>query len=145
MGKRRKAREIALQALFQIDFYGSQAQEPLSYFWQEQKASPEVLEFAHKLVEGVCRRRKEIDQLIEQHSENWKLSRMSRVDRNILRMAVLEFLEMEDIPCKVSIDEAIELGKKYGSSDSGAFINGILDQILKHLLREQKIRKVENL
>ena len=145
MGKRRKARELALQALFQIDFYGSEKTDSLNYFWREQKVSEEVLRFAQKLVEGVCRRRQEIDQLIEEHSENWKLSRMSRVDRNILRMAVLELLEMEDIPCKVTIDEAIELGKKYGTSDSGAFINGILDQILKRLTREDKIRKVENI
>ncbi len=145
MGKRRKARELALQALFQIDFYGSEETDSLNYFWREQKVSEEVLRFAQKLVEGVCRRRQEIDQLIEEHSENWKLSRMSRVDRNILRMAVLELLEMEDIPCKVTIDEAIELGKKYGTSDSGAFINGILDQILKRLTREDKIRKVENI
>ncbi len=145
MGKRRKARELALQALFQIDFYRTKNPESLNYFWQEQKVSGEVLDFARKLVEGVCRRREEIDQLIEEHSENWKLSRMSRVDRNILRMAVLELLEMEDIPCKVTIDEAIELGKKYGTSDSGAFINGILDQILKRLTREDKIRKVENI
>ena len=145
MGKRRKARELALQALFQIDFYHTKNPESLNYFWPEQKVSEEVLNFARKLVEGVCRRREEIDQLIEEHSENWKLSRMSRVDRNILRMAVLELLEMEDIPCKVTIDEAIELGKKYGTSDSGAFINGILDQILKRLTREDKIRKVENI
>ena len=145
MGKRRKARELALQALFQIDFYHTENPESLNYFWPEQKVSEEVLNFARKLVEGVCRRQKEIDQLIEEHSENWKLSRMSRVDRNILRMAVLELLEMEDIPCKVTIDEAIELAKKYGTSDSGAFINGILDQILKRLTREDKIRKVENI
>ena len=69
---------------------------------------------------------------------------MSRVDRNILRMAVLEFLEMTDIPCKVTIDEAIELGKKFGTSESGAFINGILDQILKKLTKEQKISKADN-
>lgn len=112
-------------------------------FWQDQKVGPETIDFAKKLVDGVGQRRDEINVLIETHSEHWKLSRMSRVDRNILRMAVLELLAMEDIPCKVTIDEAIELGKKFGTGESGAFINGILDQILKQLVREEKIRKAE--
>jgi len=144
MGKRRKARELALQALYQVDFSGGVSEDSLSLFWEDQKVGPETLEFARKLVEGVLRRKEEIDQMVEEHSEHWKLSRMSRVDRNILRMAALELLEMEDIPCKVTIDEAIELGKRFGSGESGAFINGILDQILKKLTREQKIRKVGN-
>ena len=144
MGKRRKARELALQALYQVDFYGCLSEEDLSLFWEDQKVGQETQEFARKLVEGVLRRKEEIDQMVEEHSEHWKLSRMSRVDRNILRMAALELLEMEDIPCKVTIDEAIELGKKFGTGESGAFINGILDHILKKLTREQKLRKVEN-
>jgi len=145
MGKRRKARELALQALYQVDFYSKNSKEALELFWQEQKAEEEAIAFAHHLVEGVCQREQEINHLIEEHSEHWKLSRMSRVDRNILRMAVWELMEMEDIPCKVTIDEAIELGKKYGSSESGAFINGILDQILKKLTKEQKIHKRERI
>jgi len=143
MGKRRKARELALQALYQVDFYGPLLEDSVALFWQDQQVGSETLEFAKKLVEGVNRRQEEINGLIELHSEHWKLSRMSRVDRNILRIAVVEFLEMEDIPCKVTIDEAIELGKKFGTGESGAFINGILDQILKQLTREEKIRKTE--
>jgi len=144
MGKRRKARELALQALYQVDFHGREIEFDMSAFWEEQKVGPETLEFARKLVDGVVAKYEGIDKLIEQHSEHWKLTRMSRVDRNILRMAVLEFLEMTDIPCKVTIDEAIELGKKFGTSESGAFINGILDQILKKLTKEQKISKADN-
>jgi N utilization substance protein B len=144
MGKRRKARELALQALYQIDFHGPSSEISLDPFWEEHKQSPETLDFARRLVEGVRSREEEINKLIELHSEYWKISRMSRVDRNILRIAVCELLEMRDIPCKVTIDEAIELGKKFGTSESGAFINGILDQVLKQLTREQKISKVES-
>jgi transcription antitermination protein NusB len=143
MGKRRKARELALQALYQVDFYGPVLEDSVSLFWQDQQVGEDTVEFAQRLVEGVQRRSEEINGLIESHSEHWKLSRMSRVDRNILRMAVLELLEMDDIPYKVTIDEAIELGKKFGTGESGAFINGILDQILKRLTREEKIHKLE--
>lgn len=135
MGKRRRAREIALKALYQHDFYDGDSKESLFYYWRSQKAGEE-LNFAQKIFDGLIRRREEIDSLIEEHSEHWKLSRMSRVDRNILRMAVVEFLEMNDIPFKVTIDEAIELGKKYGTEESGPFINGILDQICKQLERK---------
>jgi N utilization substance protein B len=141
MGRRRKARELALQALYQMDFYGDKDHPSLKIFWAEQKVSEATKGFAEKLVEGVMRRQKEIDNLLEKHSEHWKINRMSRIDRNILRIAVLEFLEMDDIPCKVTIDEAIEMGKRFGTSESGAFINGILDQVLKSLMREQKIQK----
>ncbi len=143
MGKRRKARELALQALYQVDFHAGVDAPGLEMFWEEQKVGEETREFSQKLVEGTGRRQEEINQLIEKHSEHWKLSRMSRIDRNILRVAIFELLEMEDIPCKVTIDEAIELGKKFGSSESGAFINGILDQVLKSLVKSGKIRKVE--
>ncbi len=143
MGKRRKARELALQALYQMDFHGREDLPELDLFWEEQKAGPETRQFAQKLVAGASNRQDEINRLIEEHSEHWKLSRMNRIDRNILRIAVLELLEMDDIPCKVTIDEAIELGKKYGASESGAFINGILDQILKSLVKAQKISKRE--
>lgn len=85
--------------------------------------------FFYRLVHGVMDRREALDQLIESHSSNWKLSRMAGVDRNLLRIAVFEMLDCADIPAKVSINEAIELAKKFGTEDSGAFINGILDSI----------------
>jgi len=85
--------------------------------------------FAERIVLGVFEHSQEINKLIEQYSENWRLDRMSIIDRNILRMATFELLYCEDIPPKVTLNEAIELGKRYGSEDSGSFINGILDRI----------------
>jgi N utilization substance protein B len=140
MGKRRKARETALQALFQADFHGSDYQESLRLFWEGQALATEVLEFAHQLVEGVLFRVTELDNLIEGHSDHWKVNRMSRVDRNILRLAAYELLAIPEIPFKVTIDEAIELAKKYGTSESGAFINGILDHISRDLWNEESKR-----
>lgn len=96
-------------------------------------SSPEVEEFAGGLVEGVRENLEEIDQLIARHATHWKLSRMACVDRNILRIAIYELKFRPDIPSTVSIDEAIEIGKKFGTEDSGAFINGILDPFSKEI------------
>ena len=85
--------------------------------------------FSRRLVLGVCENREELDRLISRSSKHWRLERMSRVDRTILRLGAFEILAMKDIPPKVSIDEAVELGKKFGTEDSGSFINGILDYI----------------
>ena len=133
MGKRRKAREVALQALYQVDFHGGDTREQLARFWEDQHLPAEMLDFARLLVEGVAERREELDQLIDSHSDHWRIHRMSRVDRNVLRIAVFEFMATPDVPVKVCIDEAIEIGKKFGSTESGAFINGILDHIRKTL------------
>lgn len=89
----------------------------------------EIRPFARDLVLGVWRYREDLDKLIGKASKNWRIERMSRVDRNILRIAVFEVLYMGDIPPKVSIDEAVELGKRFGTEDSGAFVNGVLDCI----------------
>jgi len=89
-------------------------------------------------VEGVLQHKDEIDQFIERFSNNWKISRMSRVDRNIMRIAVFEILYCDDIPFKVSINEAVDLGKRYGTEESGAFINGILDSIHTFSTKKQK-------
>jgi len=94
------------------------------------RAPRQAKEFAGRLVEGVCLHREELDRMIREASLNWRLERMTRVDRNILRLAVFEIIFLEDIPPSVSIDEAVELGKLYGSTDSGAFINGVLDRIV---------------
>jgi len=96
--------------------------------------SPDSIKaFSIQLVCGVCEKKEELDQIISKASINWRIERMSRVDRNILRIAVYEILFMDDIPPKVSIDEAVELGKKYGTEESGAFVNGILDKIYLQL------------
>jgi N utilization substance protein B len=131
MGKRRRSRELALQYLYQWDFHGEGDKEPARIFWETRKDPEDVKAFAFSLIQGVTDRREEIDKLIEAHSQHWKLYRMSRIDRNILRMALYELTSHSDTPPKVCIDEAIEIAKKFGTTESGAFINGILDQICK--------------
>lgn len=129
MSIRRRAREVALHVFYQMDISQGDAQEVLDLYWENFKPTEKVREFCQRLIEGVCRNRSEIDQLIEENSENWTLKRMAVVDRNILRLATFELLHCPDIPFKATLNEAIELAKKFGADDSGAFINGILDKI----------------
>ncbi len=129
MHQRRKAREVALQVLYELDVLEIDAKEGMELFWSHFDAPEEARSFASLLVEGAWKERKQIDDLISGCSENWTISRMSRVDKNILRMAVYELLHCPDIPPKVTLNEAIDLGKTYGSENSGSFINGILDAI----------------
>jgi transcription antitermination protein NusB len=132
--KRTKARERAVQALYQIDVAATDLDEALSRFWKSfEPVEREVMEVAEALVRGVAEHRRAIDDAIESVSTNWRLDRMARVDRNILRLAVHEMLHRPEVPVKVAINEAIELGKKYGSESSGAFINGVLDKIAQSL------------
>jgi N utilization substance protein B len=137
-GKRTKARERALQALYQIDVAASDIDEALSRFWRSfEPAEREVQELAELFVRGVHRERRAIDDRIEAASTNWRVDRMARVDRNALRLAVFELLH-GDAPVKVVINEAIELGKKFGSESSGAFVNGVLDRIAGGLPVERR-------
>lgn len=136
MGRRRKAREIALQVLYQIDVLKVDAKEAIQLFWNNFEVSEEASEFSVRLIEGTWNHREGIDKLIDSCSENWSLGRMARVDRNILRMATYELLYCLDIPYKVTLNEAIDLGKNYGSENSGSFINGILDALYVRLQRE---------
>jgi N utilization substance protein B len=136
MGSRRKARECALQVLYQIDISGAAPEDALNSFWQNFEYAPDIAEFAANLVRGVILHRDAIDHLIQDSSRNWKLDRMARVDRNILRMAVFELLHRPEIPKKVTLNEAIEIAKRYGSEDSSAFINGILDHICASIAKE---------
>ena len=129
MSNRRKARELAMQTLFYLDMSRSDPESAVAAFCENFKPAPKVQPFYRKLVEGVILRKNEIDAMIERFSSNWKISRMSGVDRNVLRVAVYEILFCDDIPPKVSINEAIDVGKRYGTEESGAFINGILDSI----------------
>lgn len=132
--KRTKARERALQALYQIDVASTDLDEALSRFWRSfEPVEREVREMAEALVRGVAEHRREIDDAIEAVSTNWRLDRMAKVDRNVLRLAVHELAHRPDVPVKVAINEAIELGKKYGSESSGAFVNGVLDKIASGL------------
>ncbi len=129
MGNRRKSRELAMQALFSMESSQNDSKEVLERFCQNFTPSKKVLPFFLKLVEGVMETGSEIDAVIERYSDNWKISRMSGVDRNILRIAIYELMYCNDIPSKVTINEAIDIGKRFGSNESGAFINGILDGI----------------
>ncbi len=129
MGIRRKARERALQALFYTDMSGYDADDAVRRFCNHFNPPENILLFFKKLTDGVIRNKSDVDHMIKQFSQHWKINRMSCVDRNILRIAVFEMMFCNDIPYKVSINEAIEIGKKYGTEESGAFINGILDSI----------------
>jgi len=118
-----------MQALFYLDMIGDESGEGLDVFYGNFSPAKQAVPFFRKLVEGVRQSKREIDATIERFSSNWKLHRMPHVDRNILRIAVFEMLYCEDIPIKVSINEAIDIGKKYGTHESGPFINGILDSL----------------
>jgi N utilization substance protein B len=131
MGARRKARELALQMLYQHDLSGNTPDTIVSTFEDLQKSKANTREFATKIFKGTVDNLQEIDDMIQQQAENWRLSRMAVVDRNIIRMSIYEFLHENDTPKLVIIDEAIEIAKKFGTSKSSQFINGILDGILK--------------
>jgi len=136
MRLRRKAREIALQVLYQLDVLRIDPEEAIELFWGHFSAPAEARGFATELVEGTWAHRDAIDRLISTCSENWSLERMARVDRNILRLAVSELLYGQGIPHKVALNAAIHLGKEFGSENSGSFINGILDALYSKLLKD---------
>jgi N utilization substance protein B len=130
--KRRKAREHALQILFQLDIKKEKPSAAiLKPFWVEYQPEDEVKSFAEEIVKGTHKHLAEINKLIRQCAKNWSLDRMAVVDRNVLRMAVYEMLYRMDIPTSVTINEAIEIAKKYGTDESGAFVNGILDSVAR--------------
>jgi N utilization substance protein B len=166
MGQRREARERAVQFLFQHDLNPPEnLEEALGHFWSSQRApaiegekagaswgqkvelpppSAEELGtrlFADKLIRGVIEHRTELDQRIQGHAQNWDLGRMAVVDRNILRLAIYEMLFRDDIPPIVSINEAVDVAKKYSTQDSGKFVNGILDKIKGELSRSARAPK----
>ncbi|MBA3013035.1 MAG: transcription antitermination factor NusB [Proteobacteria bacterium] len=131
MGDRRLSRELALQALFFFDLNKSDPDRDLEAFCaqREEELTDMVKPFFLDLVKGVLAAGDEIDGLLDKYSKNWKISRMPVVDRNIMRIATFELLKRPDIPPSVSINEAVEIGKKFGTKDSGSFINGVLDRI----------------
>ena len=137
MGTRRQARELALQFLYQFDSLKESSsnsediEELLSLFWDENDipCDDETKEFSSTLVMGSCSNLPRIDEILTSHSDHWRLKRMPTIDRNILRIAIYELLYLSNIPPPVTINEAVELGKRFGTEESGAFINGILDKI----------------
>lgn len=132
MGERRKAREFALQMLYQIDVGGSR-DETLSTFWEGKHAGADTRQFAESLVRGTLTHLEEIDAQLRQGLEHWRLPRIAAVDRNVLRLAVFEFLYQPETPRVVVIDEAIDLAKCFGGDESGVFVNGVLDGLRKRL------------
>ena len=125
-----------LQILYSMDVSGIKTDEALSEFWNEHPSfAKEIREFAEELVTGVRKDIEKIDKAISEHATNWTLKRMAVVDRNILRFAVYELLFRSDIPPKVTINEAVDIAKKYGEANSGKFVNGILDKIGKEAKR----------
>lgn len=164
MGKRREARERAVQFLFQHDLNPPEDLEAaLEVFWESQRSAAlagekggatwgETIElppptadeaavrvFADPLIRGALEHREESDSLIKKHAKNWELHRIAAVDRNILRLAIYEMLHRQDIPPIVSINEAVDVAKKFSTQDSGKFVNGILDKIKGELLRPARV------
>ncbi|MGD0336452.1 MAG: transcription antitermination factor NusB [Candidatus Omnitrophota bacterium] len=132
MRKRTRAREFALQVLYQVDIRGDDPDGSLSDFWQthsEDNISDEMKDFTAQLVKGVLKNMAVIDKKISHYATNWQLERMAVVDRNVLRIGCFELLYREDIPPKVAINEAVELAKKYSDLEAGKFVNAILDKV----------------
>lgn len=129
MGSRRKARKKALQILFQLDFRDDDIETICNEFWSENRVGDKVREFAEKLAKGAYANRENIDRLIGSTVEHWSMKRLASVDRAILRCATYELLYMPDIPPKVTINEAVEIAKTFGTEESSGFINGVLDKI----------------
>jgi N utilization substance protein B len=148
--RRTRAREIALQLLFQFDLRGERYEQESGesieqMLTHECQGDAEVLGFAKRLVEGTLQHRAVIDERLRSVTRNWDLKRMAGIDRNVLRMSMYELMHCDDVPPKVAINEAIELGKKYSTANSGGFINGILDRIRIDIEQERANQKqVEN-
>lgn len=141
MGKRRKARECSLQILFQLDFMDGDFQQIQDQYWSRRKLSKEIQEYSRWLISGILSHKEEIDALIESVSQHWSLSRMTAVDRNILRMAVFELVYEKSVVPAVVINEAIEIAKKYSTYEAADFVNGILDAVRKKRNKSKKEMK----
>ena len=133
MGQRRKARECALQILFQLEFNSADPKDLIKVYWEHQKASRDVREYGTWIVETMLAHAKAIDAAIQTASKNWRLARMAVVDRNILRIAVCELLYGRTLVPAIVMDEAIEIAKRYSGEESAVFVNGVLDAVVRSL------------
>ena len=142
MGKRRQAREFAVQFLFQGDFnpdcHKSDMDEAIRLFWEDKEATDDVKRFATELIQGTIAHQNQIDELIRKYTENWELNRIAAVDRNVLRLALYEMLHRTDVPPVVSINEGVDIAKKFSTAESGKFVNGILDRARKDIPRDAR-------
>ena len=135
MGARHTGREAALQMLFQMEASGASADDVIALFWRNFEAEPEGRPYADAAVRGISTELAAVDQRITGASAHWRIERMARVDRNVLRLGTWELVSRPDVPRAVILDEAVELAKSYGTEDSGAFVNGVLDKIAESLGR----------
>ncbi len=135
--KRTRARHLALQFLYQVDLLGVDKLDDLTAFLQQEEPSAETRKFARRIVKGTLKAQDELDKTIQGVAQNWQIDRMAVIDRNVLRLAAYELLLCDDIPPNVAINEAIELGKRFSTANSGSFINGILDKIKKQLVADE--------
>jgi transcription antitermination protein NusB len=136
VGARTSAREAALQMLFAIDSTGGDVDQAISDFWRELPGDAEGRAYADQLVRGVRRDADKLDQRIRAASQNWRIERMARIDRNALRLGTYELLTVTDVPRAVVLDEAVELAKRFGGEESSKFVNGVLDRIADDLGRQ---------
>jgi N utilization substance protein B len=137
-GARSTAREAALQMLYAIEAAEEPKEHVLSQFWRQTPGDPEGRQYAERLVFGITEELAQVDGLISEASQNWRVERMSRVDRNVLRIGTFELLQSQDTPAAVILDEAIELAKRFGSEDSGKFVNGVLERIKTNVLAKDR-------
>jgi len=133
MGNRRFSRELVIQFLYLSEMNEGEIENQLKSFWENNSCQEDVQSFAENILNDIFDHKKEIDDKLEKYSDNWTLSRMAVIDRNLLRMAASELMYSKTVPSKVAIDEAVEIAKKFGTEDSPNFINGVLDRILKEL------------
>ncbi len=138
MGKRREGREAAIQFLFQQDLNAGTQAELEADFWELRPSTKNVRDFSDALIKGVIANKAAIDERIQKYAANYELHRIAVVDRNILRVAIYEMLYCNDVPPVVSINEAIEIAKRYGAEESGRFVNGILDRVKLDLTRPSR-------
>jgi len=143
MGARREGREAAVQFLYQRDLNAGTSAETLAQFWELRPAVKKVRDFGIAIAEGVLAHQGDIDEHIRGAASNYDLHRIAAVDRNILRIAVYEMLFCPDVPPVVSINEAIEIAKRFGSDESGRFVNGVLDRIRGELKRPARAAKTQ--
>ncbi len=136
--RRRKARELALRMLYQVETAGEDPERALTKYCSLFPYQQDIVDYARLLLTGISAHREQIDEFIRKACEHWRIERIAYVDKNVLRIGVFEMIFSGDVPPKVAIDEAIEMGKKYGSEDSHEFINGVLDRILKDFYEEKK-------
>jgi len=142
MAQRREAREAVLQALYAYEIGKGEWKHIINTVIKSQfSKDPETFKFAERLFLKVVNKQDSLDEIIQSHIKNWRIDRLTAIDRLILRLAIAEFLFFEEIPTKVTINEAIEIAKKFSTQKSGNFVNGILDSALEQLQKDERIKK----